>query len=52
MVTAIVIDSRAEVESSVTVMGPRRSLIRAEMGDAELARGVEGMGTQVNLVSM
>ena len=52
VVAAMVVNSGAKVKCAVTVVGPARSGVGAEMSDTQLSRGVEGMGTKVRFVAM
>jgi hypothetical protein len=51
VVAAIMVNGGAKVKCSVTVVGPARSGVGAEMSDTQLSRGVEGMGTKVKFVA-
>ena len=46
------VNGGAKVKCAVTVVGPARSGVGAEMSDTQLSRGVEGMGTKVKFVAM
>ena len=52
VVTAMMVDGRAKVKCAVAVVGPARAGVWTEMGDAQLARGVNGMGTEVKFMAM
>ena len=52
VVAATVVNGRAKVKCAVTMVGPARSRVGAEMSDTQLSRWVEGMGTKVKLVAM
>ena len=51
-VASIVEESGANVKSAEAMRGPGRAVVGAEVGDAKLARRVEGMGFKVEFKSM
>ena len=46
------VNGRAKVKCAVTMVGPTRARVGAKMGDTQLSRWVEGMGTKVKFVAI